>query len=100
MNAPIGSTTDGPVDAYEALRRTDRVTHAVGALGRALLMGRGLTAWVRAWSALPAPVAPSRCVARTCPASSGSTYEGPTREAARILASMVLANLQDGPTPP
>ncbi|MGH2659198.1 MAG: hypothetical protein ACRDHS_05895 [Actinomycetota bacterium] len=50
-------------------------------LGLALLLGRGMAAWMRGWRACAAPVAPPR------PAPTGR----PPAEVVSVLAAMALA---------
>lgn len=77
---------DGLSAGYEALR-----AEAVGSLpseaprGRALVLGQGLPAWIRAWAA-PAAAAPPPSSSSPCPGAIG----GPTAEVVALLAEMAL----------
>lgn len=76
---------DGMAAGYEALR-----AEATGGLssaaprGRALVLGQGLPAWIRAWAAPPAPAAPPPCA----PWRSGDGALG--ADVVRLLAEMAL----------
>lgn len=76
---------DGLAAGYEALR-----AEAVGSLpsesprGRALVLGQGLPAWIRAWAAPPAAAPPPPCAA--CPGG----ISGLAADVVRLLTEMAL----------
>ncbi|MBC8423119.1 hypothetical protein H8E07_03255 [bacterium] len=87
-------------EAYEALR-ANVLRASGGGLGQAVVLHKGVGAWVVAWRSL-APAGRSgfgpRPRSKPVPAGHASnTNRAPTvpiAEAARLLASMVLSNLQ------
>jgi hypothetical protein len=82
-NPPPGGLAAG----YEALR-----AEATGGLpsdtprGRALVLGQGLPAWIRAWAAPPPAAPPPPCA--PCPGGTG----GLAAEVVRLLAEMALGS--------
>lgn len=76
---------DGFAAGYEAMR-----AEAVGSLpsdaprGRALVVGQGLPAWIRAWAAPPAAAPAPPCA--PCPGGIG----GLAADVVRLLAEMAL----------
>jgi len=78
-------TGEGDVERYEELRRSALSSSPSGwRLGLALLEGRGLLAWARAWRAAPqAPPSP--------PQRPALQAAGDAEEIVGALASMALA---------
>jgi len=93
-SAPNAATSDEPavagrgdVERYEQLRGAAVDGQPAGRLGLALLIGRGVAAWARAWPGA-APAATGGHTP-TLPANGGSEIVG-------VLADMALACLDGG----
>lgn len=83
---------DGMAAGYEALR-----AEATGGLssaaprGRALVLGQGLPAWIRAWAATPVPAALRPVPAAPPPCAPWRSGDGALgAEVVRLLAEMAL----------
>lgn len=80
-------------ERYEQLRQVALGGHAEGwRHGLGVLIGRGMAAWMQAWTPtghLPAP-APVR--SNTGPLPAGSVRGTPTAQVVAVLASMTLAH--------
>lgn len=83
---------DGAAADYEALRCGVLAgAHGDHDLGLALLLRRGMAAWIRAWSACtPASLAPDRVARGSAPALSG----GLRGDVTRLLVTMALTAAQ------
>lgn len=84
----MSPTTGEARQRYEELRKEALADQGAG-LGLALLLRKGLAAWLRAWAQCAPPPAP-------VPGSPREPFLPPPRnEAVRILAAMALSQLQE-----
>ena len=82
----------GLVERYEQLRAAALDGRADGwRLGLGLLAGKGVAAWIRAWSTCPSP-APVRSPAEPRPPAPGPAPVPGGADLVRVLAAMALAH--------
>ncbi|WP_239396992.1 hypothetical protein [Frankia sp. CiP3] len=111
--ADSAAAGDEIAEGYEQLRRRELADGPdAWRYGRGLLAGRGMAAWLAAWSALAIPAAGTGGTGHAAPPASPGTQEGgETRTTGRasppagtgddlvaVLAQMALAHVRTTPT--
>ena len=85
---------------YESLRRhtLTRDSRPEARDGLAVLLRKGVAAWLQAWSRVPAPTVPTVPTVPAAPADRHRPIlpDGVSAELIRVLAGMALGHLQEG----